>query len=108
MWFIKSVILLIGVIAVLWLGMKNADQTVDFSLFTRYFENLSLNLLLVVVFITGMVFSFLIAVVNEFGLRSTIGSQRRHISRLEKELAAIRNLPLEETEGRSDETELDF
>ena len=108
MWLFRSVIILVGVIAFLWLGMKNADQTVNFSFFTKYFENLSLNLLLLVVFAAGMVFSFLIAVVNEFGLRSTISRQRRNIGRLEKELSALRNLPLEETDNRSDDKELDL
>ena len=108
MWLFRSVIILIGVIAFLWLGMKNADQTVNFSFFTKYFESLSLNLLLLVVFAAGMVFSFLIAVVNEFGLRNTISGQRRNIGRLEKELAALRNLPLEESESRPEESELNL
>ncbi len=108
MWLFRSVIILIGVIAFLWLGMKNADQTVNFSFFTKYFEGLSLNLLLLVVFAAGMVFSFLIAVVNEFALRNTISSQRRSIGRLEKEMAALRNLPLEDAGSRSDENEINL
>lgn len=99
MWLIRSVIILVGVIAFLWLGMKNADQTVDFSLFTKTYENFSLNLLMLVVFAAGMIFSFLISIINEFQLRNKISTQRRGIVRLEKELAALRNLPLEETES---------
>jgi uncharacterized membrane protein YciS (DUF1049 family) len=104
-WLIRSVIILIGVIAFLWLGMKNADQTVDFSLFTKTYENFSLNLLMLVVFAAGMIFSFLISIISEFQLRSKISSQRRGIARLERELGALRNLPLEESDntvGRND------
>jgi uncharacterized membrane protein YciS (DUF1049 family) len=77
--------------------MKNADQTVDFSLFTKTYLDFSLNLLMLVVFAAGMIFSFLISIINEFQLRSKISSQRRGIARLEKELAALRNLPLEDS-----------
>jgi uncharacterized membrane protein YciS (DUF1049 family) len=97
-WLIRSVIILIGVIAFLWLGMRNADQSVDFSLFTKTYENFSLNLLMLVVFAAGMIFSFLISIISEFQLRNRISRQRRGIVRLEKELAALRNLPLEESE----------
>lgn len=108
MWLIRSVIILIGVIAFLWLGMRNADQSVDFSLFTRTYENFSLNLLMLVVFAAGMVFSFLISVINEFQLRAKISSQRRGISRLEKELAALRNLPLEGSDSSENETNINI
>jgi uncharacterized membrane protein YciS (DUF1049 family) len=83
--------------------MRNADQTVDFSLFTKTYENFSLNLLMLVVFAAGMIFSFLISIISEFQLRNKISSQRRGIVRLEKELSALRNLPLEEADGSSDE-----
>ncbi len=106
MWLIRSVIILVGVIAFLWLGMRNADQTVDFSLFTKTYENFSLNLLMLVVFAAGMIFSFLISIISEFQLRNKISSQRRGIVRLEKELAALRNLPLEETESSAGDIDI--
>jgi len=104
-WFIRSLIILIGVIAFLWVGMNNADQRVDFTFFTKEFLGLSLNLLLLLVFATGMVFSFLIAVISEFQLRTQMSHYRREVSRLEKELAALRNLPIEDTEPLGSEPE---
>ncbi len=106
MWLIRSVIILVGVIAFLWLGMKNADQTVDFAFFTKTYVGLSLNLLMLIIFAAGMIFSFLIAIISEFQLRNAINSQRRNIQRLEKELAALRNLPLEEGEATRNEPEI--
>lgn len=108
MWFIRSLIILVGVIAFLWVGMNNADQRVDFKFFNKEFIGLNLNLLLLLVFAVGMVFSFLIWVLNEFTLRSQIGRYRREVTRLEKELAALRSLPLEETEPGSEEAETRF
>ena len=104
MWLIRSAIVLLGIIGVLWVGMNNADQTVDFSFFTKSYPNLSLNLLLFLVFAAGMVFAFLIFVFSEFQLRHAISRKQRDVIRLERELAALRNLPLEQSEGEDHET----
>ncbi len=108
MWLIRSAIILVGVIAVLWVGMNNADQAVDFTFFTKYYPGLSLNLLLFVVFAAGMIFSFLIFVLSEFQLRHTIGRKQREVARLERELSALRNLPLDEGEGVEREKSTSF
>ncbi len=94
MWLIRSAIILVGVIGFLWVGMSNADQRVDFTFFTKQYYSLSLNLLMLMVFAAGMVFSFLIFVLSEFQLRHAIGQRQREIGRLERELSALRNLPL--------------
>ena len=103
MWLIRSAIILVGVIGFLWVGMNNADQDVDFTLFAKHYPGLSLNILMLMVFASGMIFSFLIFVLSEFQLRHTIGRKRRDIARLERELSALRNLPLEESEGEDRE-----
>jgi hypothetical protein len=51
-----------------------------------------------------MVFSFLIFVLSEFQLRHTISQKQRELGRLERELSALRNLPLEEGESEDRET----
>ncbi len=98
MWLIRSIIILIGVIAFLWVGMNNADQKVHFKFFTENFEQLSLNLLLLIVFAAGMIFSFLISIINEFQLRTNLSKQRRKCQKLSEEIADLRNLPLDDGE----------
>lgn len=105
MWFIRALIVLVFVIGLLWLGMQNAGERVEFRFFTKTFPNLSLNLFMLLVFVTGMVFSFLIAAVSELQLRTRMAQCRREIARLERELAALRNLPLEDTEPIQPEPE---
>jgi uncharacterized membrane protein YciS (DUF1049 family) len=107
-WLIRSAIILVGVIAVLWVGMNNADQAVNFTFFTKYYENLSLNLLMMVVFAAGMVFSFSIFVLSEFQLRHAMGRKQREVNRLERELSALRNLPLDEGECAEREKSTSF
>ena len=105
MWLIRSIIILVGIIAFLWLGMHNASERVDFHFFTTTYMGFSLNLLMLIVFAAGMVFSFLIFIFSELQLRHAIGQRQRDIARLERELAALRNLPLEESGGaESDST----
>jgi uncharacterized membrane protein YciS (DUF1049 family) len=104
-WLIRSAIILVGVIGFLWVGMTNADQQVsNFTFFTKQFYGVSLNLLMFIVFAAGMIFSFLIFVLSEFQLRHTIGRKQKEIGQLERELSALRNLPLEEPEGEERET----
>ena len=61
---------------------------------------------MLVIFAAGMVFSFLIFIISEFQLRVIISQNRRIIDRLEKELAALRNLPLEESQGEETSADL--
>jgi uncharacterized membrane protein YciS (DUF1049 family) len=88
--------------------MNNADQRVDFKFFHKEYLGLNLNLLLLLVFAVGMVFSFAIWVLNEFALRNQISRYRRDITRLERELAALRSLPLEDAASPPDESETHF
>ena len=106
MWFIRSLIFLVFVIAFLWVGMQNTGEKVTFKLFNKEFVDLWLNLLLLIVFLVGMVFSFIIAVIMELQLRTQIGRQRRQIARLKEELAALRSLPLDDAEPVSSENEV--
>lgn len=99
MWFIRSFLILVGVIAFLWLGMENAEQTVNFTFFTKEYPGLNLNFLMLLVFVSGMVFSFLISVLNELALRRQLSLTRRELTRMDREIAALRSLPLEDTEG---------
>lgn len=99
MWFIRSFLILVGVIAFLWLGMENADQTVNFTFFTKEYPGLKLDVLMLFVFVSGMVFSFVISLVNELALRRQLSQTRRELTRMDREIAALRSLPLEDTEG---------
>lgn len=98
MWFVRSFLIFAGVVAFLWIGMENADQTIDFTFFTRSYPGLALNVLMLFVFVTGMVFSFVISVINELHLRRQLSQARRQLTRMDREIAALRSMPLEDTE----------
>lgn len=96
MWIIRGIIILIGAIALLWLGTKNAGTTIDFHLFTRTYFNTELNIILVITFIAGMLVWAIGAWIREIQLTLRMAKLKKTIQRLEKELSALRNLPLEE------------
>jgi len=103
-WFIRSVVIMVGVIAFLWLGMENAGQSVDFTFFTRRYPGLSLDFLMLLVFVSGMIFSFFISVVNEMNLRRQLSQAKRDVARVNREVASLRSLPLDDadmTAGKS-------
>ncbi len=96
MWILRSIILLVGVAALVWLGTKNAGTKVTFHLFNRTYIDLELNLIMVVTFIAGMLVWAIGAWIREAQLRLGLVKSRREIRRLNEEIADLRNLPLEE------------
>ena len=96
MWILRSVILLVGVAALVWLGTKNAGTTVTFHLFNRTYIDVELNLIMVVTFIAGMLVLAIGAWIREAQLRLGLLKSRREIRRLKDEISDLRNLPLEE------------
>jgi uncharacterized membrane protein YciS (DUF1049 family) len=79
--------------------MENAGQTIDFTFFTREYPGLNLNFLMLLVFVSGMVFSFLISVINELHLRRQLSQSRREVTRMNREIAALRSLPLDDADA---------
>jgi uncharacterized membrane protein YciS (DUF1049 family) len=50
------------------------------------------------VFVSGMVFSFVISVISELQLRRQLSQARRQLTRMDREIAALRSMPLEDTD----------
>jgi uncharacterized membrane protein YciS (DUF1049 family) len=97
-WILRSIILLIGVAALVWLGTKNAGTKVTFHLFTKTYIDVELNLIMVITFIAGMLVWAIGAWIREAQLRLNLIKTRRDIHRLHDEISDLRNLPLEEEE----------
>lgn len=97
MWILRGIILLIGVIALVWLGMLNADQKVaEFHLFKWTFYELPVNIILVITFLVGMLVWAIGGWVREAQLLLRVNREKKNCRRLQDEIEALRNLPLEE------------
>jgi uncharacterized integral membrane protein len=95
-WIIRGIILLIGAVALLWIGTKNAGTKVTIYLFTRSFVDVELNLILVITFVAGMLIWAIGAWIREAQLRFGLIKARKENRRLLEEISDLRNLPLEE------------
>jgi uncharacterized integral membrane protein len=95
-WIIRGIILLLGVIGLVWLGTLNAGTKVDFHLFKWTFYNLQINVILVVSFLAGMLVWAVGAWIREAQLLLRVSRERKNSRRLQDELSALRNLPLDE------------
>jgi uncharacterized integral membrane protein len=93
-WLVRSVLVFLGVVAVLVFAITNVDQKVTVVFFTRTYENLYLNLVLLVAALVGAAICFAVMIVREITLRATLRRLRRENMRLDDELVALRNLPL--------------
>lgn len=94
MWLVRSVLVFLGVVAVLVFAITNVDQKVTVVFFTRTYENLYLNLVLLVATLVGATICFAVMIVREISLRATLRRLRQDNMRLDDELVALRNLPL--------------
>jgi len=99
LWLIRGIILVAGIVAIIWLGTVNAGTKVDFKLFTINFNDLELNLILVVTFLLGLLFWAIFSWIKEAQLRLSLRKANKRIQLLEEEISALRNLPLEEDTG---------
>ena len=96
MWIIRGIILLVGVVGLVWLGTLNAGTKLDFRLFNWTYYNLQLNVILVVSFLSGMLVWAIGAWVREAQLLLRVSKEKKNCRRLQEELEALRNLPLDE------------
>jgi uncharacterized membrane protein YciS (DUF1049 family) len=95
-WIIRGVLVLLGAIALIWLGTKNAGTKVTFHLYTRTFFDLELNVIMVLTFIAGMLVWAIGAWIREAQLKLGLIKAKREIRKLNQEISDLRNLPLEE------------
>lgn len=96
MWIVRGIILLIGVVGLVWLGTLNAGTKMTFRFFNWTYYDLQLNVIIVVTFIAGMIVWAIGAWFREAQLLLRINREKKNCRRLQDELAALRNLPLED------------
>jgi uncharacterized integral membrane protein len=93
-WLLRSILVFLGLCAVLLFAMSNLDQRVDVVIATRTYHDVHLNLVLLYAALGGAAICFAVMVVREFALRAALRRLRRENMRLDDELVALRNLPL--------------
>jgi len=95
-WIIRGIILLVGSVALVWMGTKNAGTKLTFHLFSRTFVDVELNLVILLTFVFGMIVWAIGSWIREAQLLFTLARAKKTNRILKEEIADLRNLPLEE------------
>lgn len=85
-------------IAGIIVGTQNGNTLVDVSILIWNFNDIPLTLVLIETFAVGIIFTIIVAVIDEIRLKNRLWRKRNEIKELKKELTALRNLPVEEVE----------
>jgi uncharacterized integral membrane protein len=89
-----SIFTVIGIIV----GTQNGNTLIDISILVWSFHNIPLTLVLIETFAIGVIFTIIVAVIDEIRLKNRLWRKRNEINELKKELTALRNLPVEKVE----------
>lgn len=98
MWILRWLFIAVIMILVLAFALQNLEQHTVVSFWNWQSAELPLILFLFEAFVVGLLVWFLVAVFHELQLRSEIRQVRKQNKKLQAELTALRNLPLEEEE----------
>ena len=98
MWVIRWFFTLLVLVILLIFSIANLGNNTDISVVPGYlhYTNISVIWIVAVSFIIGMLVSFLIAVVNYFQMSQLVKRKDLELNQLKKELAVMRNLPLDD------------
>ena len=100
-WVFRLIVLVVVVAALVIVVADNKDQTVDLRFF--HYEYLDTPVMYVATgaFFLGLLMTLLFMSLREFRHQREIGRLRRQARNLEKELADLRTLPLQELSGET-------
>lgn len=87
-----AIITILGIIV----GTQNGNTLVDVSLLTWTFHSIPLTLVLIETFAIGVIFTIIVAFIDELRLKNRLWRTQSELKELKKELTSLRNLPIEE------------
>ncbi len=96
MWVARWILVLAVFILALWFGFQNNNQIVDVRFWKYQATDVPLVMALFVSYILGAMTWFVIAIVQYLQIKAEVLSVKREKVKLERELANLRNMSIEE------------
>lgn len=96
MWIIRYAIAALLIIVLLGFTIQNTYQTVVINILDKTYENVPLVYVIYIAFCLGLVFWFIISVIQYIRMSAKLSDQKKQIRNLTAEITTLRNLPLEE------------
>ncbi len=94
-----AIITITGII----IGTQNGNTFVDLFILTWTFRGVPLTLVLIETFALGILFTIIVAVIDEIRLKNRLWRTQGELKELKKELTALRNLPVEDVNVNKEE-----
>jgi uncharacterized integral membrane protein len=98
MWTLRWTLFIIVLFLVLGFSILNSGQIIDLNLFWSKYEGVSLVLALFAAFMLGVVFWFLVTVLQHLTLRKDNRGLRHRVNSLRDELRDLRNASFSESD----------
>ncbi len=93
---IENLIKILFVLLLLFLLIQNSDQRINLQLFTLYYPNVNLAIVLLITLGIGAVLGAVMLSFNILSLRSEIRNVQKKNKQLIRELENLRNISIEE------------
>jgi len=106
LWFVRMLATLLAFVVLLGFAILNASQKTDVVLWwgRKYdFLDVPLIVVLFIAFALGLFVWFVVTVFKDIRMRRVISEMRRRNAKLEAEIKALRNMPVEDIGGPGDE-----
>ena len=94
MWFVRGLIFLVLLFAMVYFFVTNSGQSVDINLFGKQYLGVSMYWVVVVSFMIGFGTAVVLALVREVRLQRDMARLRKLTRDKDRELADLRTLPL--------------
>jgi len=103
MWIIRYAIAAVLIIALLGFTIQNSYQRVVVNMAGKTYNDVPLIFIIYIAFCVGIIFWFVISVVQYLRLSGQLAEQKKKLRTLNEELTTLRNLPLEEPDEKPGE-----
>jgi len=97
MWIIKYALSAAVLLIFMYFSFQNATETATVRLLGYQFESIRIILVIYAAFACGVIFWFLVSIVQYFKLSGKLSGCKRKNKQLLEEIKVLRNLPIEET-----------
>lgn|SRR5574341_324923 len=100
MWILRVLILMLIIIIIIGFSIYNSWQKVTVNLFGHHYNEVPMIFVSYWAFVVGMLVSFILGITYYLKIHGELSQQKKETKRLSDEIKALRNMTLEDVEGR--------
>lgn len=101
MWILRTLVVIVLIILIVGFAIYNSEEKVAVNLYGWLYYGVPMIFVAFWALVVGMLISFALGIGYYFKMYSELRNQRRENQKLLEEITALRNLPLEEEEDKS-------